>query len=288
MGIRIITDSTAEISQEQAKQLGITVIPLNSIFPDKEYLDGIDLTNEDFYKKLAEAEELPTTSQPSPFRFEQAYLEAREADDDQIIVICISAELSGTYQSAEIAKSQIDSNTSSNIWLIDSQSTTLGLRILVNRALELRDAGKSAEEIVQTIEAEKSRLRIFAAIDTLEYLHKGGRLSTTSKIAGTLLNVKPLISLQCGELKPVGKSRGMKKAYEEVYHLVQEDGSIDFDMPIALGYTGDRERFTEFEKVSKAHLQGMGNKNPETLSIGAVIGTHIGPGAVAISYFAKE
>ncbi|MCL2680354.1 MAG: DegV family protein [Coriobacteriia bacterium] len=283
MGIRIVTDSTAEISQQQAQQLGISVVPLNSVFPDREYLDGIDLSKEEFYQMLAAAEELPKTSQPSPYAFEQVYREARDAGDDEIIVICISSVLSGTYQSAEIARESVGGK----IWVIDSESATLGLNILVRRALDLRDSGMSAEQIVQAIEAEKQRLRIFAAIDTLDYLHKGGRLSTTSKIAGTLLNVKPLISLVGGELKSIGKCRGMKTASSEVYSFVEKDGGIDFSMPIALGYTGDIDRFAHFEEISTPHLAAMGEQKPAIVSIGAVIGTHIGPGAVAIAYFSK-
>ncbi|MCL2606266.1 MAG: DegV family protein, partial [Coriobacteriia bacterium] len=223
-----------------------------------------------------------------PYKFEQAYREAHAAGDDQIIVICISSVLSGTYQSAEIAKETVTSELDSSIWIIDSESATLGLRNLIHRALDLRDGGKSAEEIVQILEVEKQRLRIFAAIDTLEYLHKGGRLSTAGKIAGTLLNVKPLISLQNGKLQSIGKSRGMNKASEEVWNFVNTDGGIDFSMPVALGYTGDIERFASFEKISEPHLVELGDTKPAILSIGAVIGTHIGPGAVAVSYFNKK
>ena len=298
MGIRIISDSTTEISQEEAQELGIDIVPLRSIFGQEVYLDGIDLSPEEFYEKLEEAEELPTTSQPAPHDFEQVFRRAQAAGD-QIIVLTIASKLSGTYQSACIARDACggggagggdgsgDDNGSnaSGIWIIDSETTTLALKMLVLRALELRDEGKTAEEIVRTIESEKSSIYLFALIDTLEYLHKGGRLSRGSAIAGTLMKVKPIISLTHGEIKAIGKSLGMKKGYRELFRLTEEAGGIDFEKPFAIGYTSNRERFEQFKQVGEAHWSG---RTPEIASIGSVVGTHAGPGAVAVAFFALD
>lgn len=286
MGIRIITDSTAEISQNQAGALGISVVPIKSVFADREYRDGIDLTTDEFYEKLESAEELPTTSQPSPGDFEVVYREALEAGD-QIVVVTLSAKLSGTWQSACLAREVLDAEgilKEDDIHIVDSEQATIGLNILMQRVLQMRDDGLSAEGIARAAEELKSEICLYAVVDTLEYLHRGGRLSAASKVAGTLLNVKPLISIDEGEVKVVGKCRGLKKAYDEIYDLVAKAGGIDFSLPFAMGYTGDRERLVQFEEMSKEHI---GNHEPTIVGIGCAIGTHVGPGAVAIAFFAK-
>ena len=287
MGIKIITDSTSEITQLQSKEFDVPVVPIKTIFSGKEYREGVDIMSEEFYQKLEQLEELPTTSQPSPGDFETVFRKAIEEGNTDIILICISSKLSGTLQSAIIARGTIQGSEDvpdANIHIIDSENATIGLNLLVQRAITMRDAGKSAEEIVETIEAAKKKLRLCAAIETLDYLHKGGRLSTTSKIAGTLLNVKPLISVVDGEIKVMGKCRGMKKACDEVLNMVDGAGGIDFDYPVALGYTGERERFVQFEEVALSYLKGQ---DAGILAIGAAIGTHVGPGAVAIAFFVK-
>lgn len=277
MGIKIVTDSTTEISQKEAQELNITVVPLKTIFDGKAYLDGIDLSPEEFYAKLAKSKDLPTTSQPSPVEFEQEFKKA-QANGDDIITICLAAEMSGTYQSANIAKEIC----SGNIWIVDSESMTIGVQILVRLAIQLRDLGKTAKDIVTILEEKKKLICLFAAVDTLEYLYKGGRLSGVSAFAGTILNVKPLITVQQGVMTSIGKSRGLKKAYKDVLQLVESVGGIDYTMPFAIGYSGDRERFMDFEMECQQYLEGH---EPIVGSIGSVIGTHAGPGAVAIVFF---
>jgi DegV family protein with EDD domain len=278
MGIKIVTDSTTEIRQEEAKKLGISVVPLKTIFGEVEYLDGIDLTPEEFYIKMANSKELPTTSQPSPFDFEQVFRKELE-EGNQIITICLAGSVSGTYQSASIA-----SEISDNIWVIDSGTATLGLQILVKRALQLVETGKTAKEIVDIIEEEKKSVFLFAAIDTLEYLHKGGRLSRTAAFAGTMLNLKPLISFISGEIKSVGKCRSQKNAYAELFKLVESEGGIDYKRPFAIGYTGNRGHFDNFEQKCKQYFES----DPIIGSVGSVIGTHAGPGAVVITAFRRN
>jgi len=281
MSIRIITDSTTDFTSAEAQQLDVSIVPMRTIFGKTEYLDGIDLTHEQFYTMLEQSDELPTTSQPIPHDFEQVIRQAQEAGEASII-ITIAEKLSGTYQSAELAKKACGGK---DIWVIDSETATLAHRALVERAIELRDQGTPAEEIVHILEKEKKSIRLFAMVDTLEYLHKGGRLSRTSAIAGTLMKVKPLITIRQGEIIPVGKARGSSKAYGELFALTEKEGGIDFDKPFALGYTGNRERLDQFEALFHERYKG---RTPLVGSIGSAIGTHVGPGAVGLFFFARE
>lgn len=277
MKIRIITDSTTEITQAEAKQLGITVIPLKTSFGDEEYLDGIDLTPEEFYAKLASNKNLPKTSQLNPFDFEQVFRKAQEAGE-AVIVLCLAASLSGTYQSALVAKE----NCGGDIWVIDSGTTTAAMQILVRHAISLRDGGMEAAELAHRLEEDKKSVLLFAAIDTLEYLYKGGRLSRTSAFAGTILQIKPILTLDRSALKVIGKCRGAENAHKKVLQLTQEAGGIDFDRPFAIGYAGSRERFEPFAQQCESYFEG---RQPIICKIGSVIGTHAGPGAVAIAFF---
>jgi DegV family protein with EDD domain len=278
MGIRIVTDSTADIGSEEAKKLGISVVPLKTVFEDGVYRDGIDMTAEEFYQKQASSKKLPTTTQPSPLEFEDVFREALE-QGDSVIAIVISGVLSGTVQSADIAK-QI---CGGDIYVIDSESTTIGLRIIVDLAVSLRDRGMSAADAAKIIEKEKKRVNLYAVVDTLEYLKKGGRLSKTAAFAGTLLDVKPIIYLREGELGVKSKVRGLRNAQKEILRMAAEDG-IDLEMPFSIGYTGSPDVFESFRALADEQI---GKKNPLISTIGSVIGTHVGPGAVAIAYFKK-
>lgn len=277
MGIRIVTDSTAEFTLEEARSLEVTVVPLKSIFEDAEYLDGIDLTSDEFYEKLATAKTLPKTSQPSPYEFEQAF-RTIQAEGHQIITICLTSSLSGTYQSARQAKELCGGD----IWVIDSHTATLGIQILVKRALQLIESGIPAHELVDILEVEKNSICLYAKLDTLEYLYKGGRLSKTSALVGTALNMKPLVSVLEGRLSTAGKCIGTKKAFREVFRLVDQEGGIDYSKPFAIGYTGSRDQFREFEQICK---ERFGENEPIVGSIGSVIGTHAGPGGAAVVFF---
>ncbi|MDR0469251.1 MAG: DegV family protein [Peptococcaceae bacterium] len=277
MSVMIVTDSTSDISQEEAGKENISVVPLKTIFGDEEYLEGIDISPEEFYTKMSQSKSLPKSSQPSPFDFEQIFRRFQEAGD-QIVAICLGSRFSGTYQSACIAQEKCGGD----IRVIDSGIGTVGLRILVKHAIALREAGKKAEEIADAIEEGKKSICFFAAVDTLEYLFRGGRLSRTSAIAGTLLNIKPLICVEDGEIKVIGKAIGIKKAFKELLNLVRSVGGIDYTKPFAIGYTGERDRFMKFEQMCRDFMEGH---EPIISSIGSVIGTHAGPGAVAITFF---
>lgn len=280
MGIRIITDSTSDISSEQAAKLGITIVPLKVIFSDREYREGVEITIEGFYEKLVQAEVLPTTSQPAPDDFLEYFNEAKEADDS-VIVMLIAGKLSGTVQSAMIAKEMADYH---DIHIIDSNTSITGLRILVEHAVKLREEGKTAGEIVDTILALKDKVVLLAMVDTLEYLHKGGRLSKSSAILGSLLKFKPVITLKDGVIRVVGKERGVNKAITKILDTVDEYGEIDRDYPIHLGFTAEDSTCT----ILKDKLEEKyGIKDMIMFPVGCVVGTHVGPGACVITYIKK-
>lgn len=277
MAIRIITDSTSDISLEQAKDMGVTIVPLKVIFSDKEYKEGIEITIDGFYKKLAEAEKLPTTSQPSPDDFLVHFNQAK-ATGDSVLVMLIAGKLSGTVQSAAIAKEMADYPS---IYIVDSLTTIIGLRLLIEHAVKLRDQGQDAESIAQVIESLKEKVVLLAMVDTLEYLHKGGRLSKSAAILGTLLNFKPLIRLKDGALGVLGKERGTNKGIAKLLEIIDEVGAIDQSYPVNFGYTAeDSKTILLKEKV----VEKYGLKNSAMYPVGCVIGAHVGPGACIITY----
>lgn len=280
MGIRIITDSTSDISRKQADEMNITLIPLKVIFGDKEYREGVDISIEEFYEKLMRAEVLPTTSQPAPDDFLNHFLEGKAAGDS-IIVILVSAKLSGTYQSAMIAKEMADYD---DIHIIDSNTTITALRILVEEAVKLRDGGADTGNIVKCIEQLKERVALFALIDTLEYLHKGGRLSRSSAILGTLLKFKPIITLDDGVIKVIGKERGIHRGIGRILDAMDDTGEIDTDYPVYLGYTAQDDKCMIL-KDKLITTYGLGNIN--MYPVGCVVGTHAGPGGCVVTYIRK-
>ncbi len=277
MGIRIITDSTSDISPEEAKQLGITVIPLKVIFGEKEYREGIEISIGEFYEKLVKAEKLPTTSQPSPDDFLSGFQEVKEAGDSAVVIL-IAGKLSGTLQSATIAKELVEYE---DIHIVDSLNATTGLRLLVNHALKLAGEGKSAAEIAKILDKLKERLVLFAIVDTLEFLHKGGRLSKSSTIIGSLLKFKPIIQLKEGALHVAGKERGTNKGIAKLLELIREYGAPDGSYPVYFGYTAeDSKGRMLLESVNKEFKL----KHTQLYPVGCVVGTHVGPGACVITY----
>lgn len=278
--IKIITDSTADIDLEYAKELNIDIIPLKVIIDGKEYKDRVDLQPDQFYKLLAESSVLPTTSQPSPQEFLNFYEEAQK-NGDSVIVMTLPSTISGTYQSANIAKDLAEYD---DIYVIDSFNTTQALRLLVLKAIALREQGEDVKEIVQALEDYKHRIRIIAFVDTLEYLYKGGRLSKTAATAGTLLKFKPIIGLKEGKLEMFAKARGTQKATAKIIDLIHEDGEIDVNEPICIGYTGNDDGLNKFEETLR---QEFGFGDVLHGCVGPVIGTHAGPGARLIAYIAK-
>ncbi|MDF2485395.1 MAG: DegV family protein [Herbinix sp.] len=280
MGIRIITDSTSDISAAQAKELGVTIIPLKVIFGDKEFKEGIDITMEGFYDKLVHAEKLPTTSQPSPDDFLTSFLEAKEAKDS-VLVILISGKLSGTLQSATIAKELAEYD---DIHIVDSLITITGLRFLVEHAVKLNREGKSVLEIVPVLEELKNRIVLLAMVDTLEYLYKGGRLSKSSAILGSLLKFKPIITVKDGVIGVLGKERGSNKGIAKMLEIMGEQGQLDDNYPVYYGYTAEDSKTKQLMDIVN---QKYKIKHSSIHPVGCVVGTHAGPGACVITYINK-
>lgn len=281
MAVRIITDSTSDISLEQAAKMGITIVPLKVIFGDKEYREGVEISIDGFYKKLVEAEKLPTTSQPAPDDFIKHFNQAKEAGDS-VVVILIASKLSGTLQSATIAKEMTEYD---DIHIVDSLNAITGLRLLIDQAVKLRDQGMNAAGIAEVLENLKDRIVLLAMVDTLEYLHKGGRLSKSSAILGSLLNFKPIITLQDGAIGVVGKERGSNKGIAKILKTIEEKGGIDTCYPVYFGYTAEDSKT---RMLQDKLVEQYGLTNQASYPVGCVVGTHVGPGACVITYIRNE
>jgi DegV family protein with EDD domain len=278
--IRIITDSTCDITFEEAKTLGIDIVPLTIHFGEEEYRDGIDITKEEFYEKLKKTDVLPTTSQASPLAFEEIFEKYTE-NGDEIVGIFISSELSGTLQSAMIAASNIDGD---NIYLVDSRNVSLGTSVLIREAVRMRENGLSAEQIAKRCEYLAGRVRVVAAVESLKYLKMGGRLSNTSAFVGTLLHINPVISIVDGKVEVIGKCRGFKSATNMVLNYVKENAADKFHT-FVYGHADSKAALEKFVERCEGETEGM---LTATAEIGAVVGTHLGPGAVGVAYIIRE
>ncbi len=281
MSIRIIVDSASDMSEKESKYL--KVLPMTVTFGEIQYLDGVTITHTEFYEKLIESDELPKTSQIAPYDFEQAIREVLEAGDTPI-VITVTSKLSGTYNSARIAASEFDEK----VYLIDSESVCIGERILVEYAIRMIEEGKEAEEIFLELEQMKKKTCVIALLDTLEYLRKGGRISNLSGVVGGMLSIKPVIGVKDGLLETLGKARGSKSANNLLAQQMKENGKIDFTLPYAVAYSGlDDSLLRKYVKDQADVWEPYVEKLPFRV-IGSTIGTHAGPGAIAVAYFKKD
>lgn len=280
MSVKIIVDSTVDLTEALKNQVA-AVVPLSVRFGDEEYKDGETITARKFYEMLAKSEQLPTTSQPSPTLFENAY-EKATADGSQVVVITISSRLSGTYQSATIAAEDYEGK----VFVVDSRSAAIGAGVLTAYALRLAQQGKSGQEILEELMHKRDRVRLYAIVDTLEYLKKGGRLNAAVAVVGGLLNIKPLICVnEEGKIDVVGTARGMKKAYSTLNQECGKHGGADKAMPVILGYTGESDE--NLMKYMEENREMWGDAAPFTI-VGAAIGVHTGPGVVAAAFFSAE
>lgn len=280
MAVQIIIDSTVDLPARC--QGSFRVVPLSVCFGSEELLDGVTITKEQFYERLVESDVLPTTSQASPGVFADAF-RAVSAAGDSAVVITISSALSGTYQSACLAAADFE-----NIFVVDSQSAAIGSGILAQHALSCAQRGMSAPDLAAHLEEKRADVCVLGLLDTLEYLKRGGRVSKAAALAGGLLNIKPVITIQNGEVAVVGKARGSKQGNNLLVEKIRESGGIDFNLPILLGYTGLSDAcLQKYAQDSKA-LWECGVQALESTLICSVIGTHTGPGVVAAAFFKKE
>ncbi len=280
MSVRIVIDSASDITKERADAMDLDFMPLKTIFGEGEYLDGITMNHREFYEKLIECGTIPTTSQITPYEYEKKFKEIKESGDTAV-VICLSSLLSGTYQSAVLALDGYEDC----ITLVDSLNVCLGEQNLVLYAVRLRDQGLSAKEIAEKLDRKKSDISVLAVFDTLEYLKQGGRISKTAAWAGSVLSIKPVISVVRGEVAILGKARGSKNGNNLLIQHVNESGGIDFSMPYCLGYTGLDDTLLQKYIADSAALWKDKTEQLPISTVGSTIGTHAGPGAIAVSFF---
>ena len=281
MGIRIITDSSADFYRATAKRRQVEIISMAVQFGNASFLDGKTITNDVFYTLLKEGRENPPTSQPTPAEFLRVFEEAKAAGD-QVVAVLISSVLSGTVQSAQIAKGMCEYE---DIYIVDSLSATAGIQILVNLACKLRDSGLPAPGIAQELERLKGRIRIFAVLDTLEYLRRSGRLSGFQAGLGAMTKLKPVITVRDGAVSIAAKAFGTSAAVKQLQKFLLQY-PVDDAYPSYFLYTDDKER----EELLLPALREQG-KLPLRLhysSVGPTIGTHIGPGALGMAYIERE
>lgn len=282
MAVKLVVDSASDISKREADELGIHMISMSILFGDKTYMDGVDLSGKDFFEKLIESDELPTTSQINMFQFEECFSELTK-DGSDVVAITLSSKLSGTYAGAVSAAGSFPGK----VFVVDSLNASLGERILIQYAVGLLRDGASAEEMTEKLNEAKGRIKLMALLGTLEYLQKGGRISAVTAMSGAILQIKPVIAIMDGEVKMVGKAMGSKKGNNLLTQLIEKSGGIDFKMPYATAYSGmDDSLLQKYIKDSSSIWKDEMDQIP-SYCIGSTIGTHVGPGAIAVAFFAK-
>lgn len=281
MGIQIVVDSTADMRPEMAAK--VAIVPLSVQFGEKTYVSGVDITPSQFYEMLSESDVLPTTSQPAPFLFEEAF-EKAVSEGHEVICLTCSGKLSGTHQSANIAAAEFEGK----VHVVDSNTIALGLGIMAEYAVGLAEQNVSAAEILDKLKEKREKVRLLALVDTLEYLKKGGRISSAVALAGGLLNIKPVISVNDGEIKLLGKARGVRQGNTLLNQEIAKAGGVDFSLPVMLGYTGTQEDQLQKYIQESNDLWAVYDGNLPVAVVGSVVGTHAGPGAVAVGFFAAE
>ena len=279
MNVRIIVDSTADVIPAVKERL--SVVPLTLHFGEEEYIDGVTIDHQQFYEKLIESDVLPTTSQATPAAFADLFEQVKAAGESAV-VITIASKLSGTYQSAVIAAGDFD-----NIYVVDSQSAAIGTGILAELALRLADEGLSAQEIAEKLTQERENICLIALLDTLEYLKKGGRISSAVAFVGGMLSIKPVISVKDGVIHMLGKARGSKQGNNLLVTEIGNAGGVDFSKPVLLGYTGLSDVLLQKYVQDSRDLWADGVETLNCTPICSVIGTHAGPGAIAVAFFKK-
>jgi len=275
--VRIVTDSACDLRGDEIDELNIEVVPLSIRFGDDEYIDREQLSVSEFYRLLAENDDLPETAAPSPGRFAEAFQRHLDAGATAIVCINLSSAISATMQSAITAAGEIDAD----IRIVDSKSITVGQGMIVLRAAQLAANGASADEIVATAESMSERTHVFGTLDTLENLQKGGRIGNAQALLGSMLSIKPIIDISSGEVEEAGKQRTRKKSLTWLRDKLSEFGAIE-NLAIMHGEAPDIDQFVallgEVTDVSDARIE----------KIGPVIGAHGGPRVVGYAFQVPE
>ena len=293
MGIRIITDSTSDISQQDAARLGVLVLPLTVRFGESEYEDGVTIDAATFYEKLTAETELPKTSQVTPFSYQRAFEEALQAGD-QVLCITASSGISGCYQSACLAAGEVKrkmenpDDFDSRIVVIDSKQATASEYILVQYAAMLREQGLDFPALAEEMKQSVRKVRLIALLDTLEYLRKGGRISGTAAAFGSLLSIKPFVTFENGVVETIGKMRGSKNTHSHLVQMLENYGGVDFTKPFVVGYAGKNDDFLRQQLEANADIFENHADSVPTMQVGPTIGTYTGPGTIVFGFFSKE
>ncbi|MEY8259327.1 DegV family protein [Oscillospiraceae bacterium 50-60] len=281
MKIRVITDSAADLPLPCRPE--VTVLPMTVTFGEEQFLDGVDLTHRQFYEKLIEGDVLPATSQINPAQFEEAFRQAAEAGET-VVAVVVSSKLSGTFQSACIAAEEFPGR----VFVVDSENATIGEQILVQRALALMDQGLDAAAVAGRLEEEKKDICLVALLDTLEYLKRGGRISSSAALVGGLLSVKPVVAVEHGEVVMLGRARGSKNGSNLLVQKIRKTRGVDFERPYLLGYTGLEDSLLQKYIADSAALWAEHTDALPVGTVGGTIGAHVGPGAVAVAFFQRS
>ncbi len=273
MALKIVTDSTADIPQSLALEMGVTIVPLTVHFQEESYRDGIDLDTERFFVKLAQSAALPTTSQPSESAFRETYEELSK-DGSEILSIHISSRLSGTMNSARLAAQELEGRVT--VHLVDSNFTSMSLGMIVLEAARAVKGGASTTEVLDLVSQTITKSHLLLVVDTLEYLQKGGRIGRAGAFLGSILNIKPVLTLEEGEVRPLERVRTRSRAIERLYEW-------------ATSFTGSAE-IAVMHATTPADAKTLADRLAAVFPdmtihlgrIGPVVGTHIGPGAMAV------
>lgn len=275
--IKLVVDSTSEIEFSEAKELGVELIPMKVRFDDEEYLVGVNLSVEEFYQKLAESKNLPKTTQINCEEYVEKIKTILDGGD-QVLVMSLSSELSGSFNSLKMASEELNSP---NLEIFDTLSVTFAYRALVFEALKMIQGGISLNELKNQLENLRDKLKIYAIIDNVKYLIKGGRLSLTQGIAATALNIKPIVTIKEGKVEVVNKAVGFSLALKTLCKLII---NVDETKELYYGHSSDREKAEKMHAIVKKQT---GIEFKDVCNIGAVIGTHAGPGCVGVVFFEK-
>lgn len=279
--IKLLIDSAGDFTEAEALARGIDFLPMSILIDGEAFYDGQTITHKEFYAKLKTSHFFPLTSQISEYRFAEK-IEQMQANGDQVLIICMSSKLSGTYEQAVRA-----SENFSDVAVVDSLNVSVGERILIEYALRLIGEGKALAEVATALEQKKHKIKVLALLNTLEYLKKGGRISPLVAIAGAMLGIKPVVAVESGEVKLVGKAKGSAMGNNYLNKLIKNSKGIDFAMPYATGYTANNELLNKYVEDSKALWASQAEDIPQ-FSVGCTIGTHVGPNCLVVGFFEKD
>jgi len=272
--IHVVTDSTSDLPQAEAHTLGVTVVPLTVRFGDEQFTDGVDMDSDTFYRRLRKTSVHPTTSQPTPEQFTDAYRALLEHDDDRVVSLHISGKLSGTLQSANIAAKEFPPD---RIYLVDTETASAGIQLLVRAALDDIAAGLDAPAVARKAMERRERVTIYVLLDTLTYLQRGGRIGRAQAMLGSLLNVKPLLTVQEGEVAPKARVRSRKQGLTKIVELLR-------DLLPLRGLAAFHCGAPELLPLLSQQLQALVPDVKILLGqVGPVVGAYAGPGGIGIA-----